>query len=592
MSITASYIIGFILLFRLLFGKRFPRLFTYALWGIVLIRLALPFSIESVFSIFNVIHTPGVSNTEVAEYLLPSIGPGEQPQMDMGSTVIDNPPSPAPVTPVNQMQIIIPIAMWVWIAGASVLILAYLISYITLRMKLSTATLYKNHKGIYQSDKIMSPALAGILKPRIVFPHNIEKVCTESEIELIGAHERIHIRHFDHIIKPFSVLLLCVYWFNPLIWLAFYISNKDREFACDESVVNLLGEDVRKEYATSLLKISTYQNNIFSAPAFGESNIKARITSIVNYKKPAARIGAVAAVVIILVGVVCLTNAKNVNLPVNEKELFKDYGWTVDYLIGSRTDKLSNLRELPTFAPHPYYYAYHNELSKDIGLGMEGFANREIDVEIYKIKESMPAEFYPIQDARGVVIKADSKIIGAYISVGRHSTFNACSLRGNSFEKTTGLSFNKWLEGKIAADNQEERLAELQPEQVMLEYFNALKHEDQKSALSCLSKQTLLDGLSANMQDDVLFNEFIDLPLTNSEIGAKTAFSNLKSVNVVQIKPLGINDTAKEGKRFRIVVDLQYKQDISIGSGRQSWDCTMVYETPQTGWKIDGFGHA
>ena len=217
-------------------------------------------------------------------------------------------------------------------------------------------------------------------------------------------------------------------------------------------------------------------------------------------------------------------------------------------------------------------------------MDMSGYYNSaNIDVEIYRINESMPQEFYPIQNCRGIVVKENGKIIGAFISAGRHSTFNACSLKGNSFEKAAGQTLDGWLAERVQGDTNDEKLSKLEPEQIIKEYFTALNEKDAQTAKGCISKNTLLGNLTSNMPNDELFNEGYGLLLTDSD------FSNLKSAKLIEAKL--INEPDKNTKTFRITVDLQYDKVISIESGEQPWDCIMVYESPQTGWKIEGFRH-
>ncbi|QHA01445.1 DUF5301 domain-containing protein [Dehalobacter restrictus] len=264
--------------------------------------------------------------------------------------------------------------------------------------------------------------------------------------------------------------------------------------------------------------------------------------------------------------------------------LFKKYGWTLDYQISAMNNKLNNITVLTGFNPNAYYFAYNNVLSSDIGLDLSRYSNSaNIDVEIYRINESMPQEFYPIQNCRGIVVKENGKIIGAFISAGRHSTFNACSLKGNSFEKTAGQTLDEWLAERVHGDTTDEKLSKLEPEQIIKEYFTALNKKDAQTAKGCIWKKTLLGNLTSNMPYDELFNEGNGLLLTDSD------FSNLKSAKLIEAKL--INEPDKNTKTFRITVDLQYDKVISIGSGEQPWDCIMVYESPQTGWKIEGFGH-
>lgn len=264
--------------------------------------------------------------------------------------------------------------------------------------------------------------------------------------------------------------------------------------------------------------------------------------------------------------------------------LFKKYGWTLDYQISAMNNKLNNITVLTGFNPNAYYFAYNNVLSTDIGLDMSRYSNSaNIDIEIYRIRESMPQEFYPIQNCRGIVVKENGKIIGAFISAGRHSAFNACSLKHNSFEKTAGQTLDQWLAERVQVDTTDEKLSKLEPEQIIKEYFTALNEKDAQTAKGCISKKTLLGNLTSNMPNNELFKEGYGLLLTDSD------FDSLKSARLIKAKL--INEPDKNTKTFRITADLQYDKVISISSGEQPWDCSMVYESPQTGWKIEGFGH-
>ena len=271
-------------------------------------------------------------------------------------------------------------------------------------------------------------------------------------------------------------------------------------------------------------------------------------------------------------------------------ELFQSHGWTLDYQINQFKSNLEDINVLWDFNPNQYYFAYNNELSKDIGLDMSKYTNTtNIDVEIYRIHESMPKKFYPVQNARGIVVKRDDQIIGAFISAGRHSTFDACSLKGNSFDQVTGQTIDRWFEKMIDASNEEKRLSKLEPEQVIEEYFVALDNKNMKAATSCLTKKSLLGGLTSNMSNDQLFNERVSLPLTSTDIETKSDTGNLSSAKLLQVKKrTGSNETTKV---FSVTVELKYKGGGSIASTEQIWDCHMVYESSQTGWKIEEFGH-
>lgn len=274
--------------------------------------------------------------------------------------------------------------------------------------------------------------------------------------------------------------------------------------------------------------------------------------------------------------------------------LFAKYGWTLDYKLGRTDGKLNSITSLSGFDPSDCYFAYNNELSKDIGLDMSIYPKGYyVDIDIYRVHESMPEEFYPIQNCRGIVLKHNGEIIGAFISAGRHRTFNACSLKGNSFEKVTGKTVDEWLSDKLKADEYDKRLSKLEPEKVIEEYFKALDNKDFHAAQACVSKKTLLDYLTANMPNNKLFNEAVSLPLTDSPMPGGN--DNLKSAKLIKVEPLvdeqlhGAGD--ENTKTFMVTVDLQYREIVTIGNGEQPWNCRMVFESPQTGWKIESFGH-
>lgn len=287
-----------------------------------------------------------------------------------------------------------------------------------------------------------------------------------------------------------------------------------------------------------------------------------------------------------------LLENENIDFNIADREalnLFREHGWTLDYRINTLSDVLGNIHILSDFYPNTYYYAYNNELSKDIDLDMIKHSNSNIQVDIYRVHESMPEEFYPMKDSRGIVIKSDGEIIGAYISAGRHSTYVASSLEGKSFEEITEKTLNQWLTDMIKADSSEERLATLEPEEIISEYIMALNNKDTKLATYCMSKINLLDSISANILNSELYNKGISLPLTDVNIGAKSNFDNLDSAKLLKV--VEIKELLDGSKVFGVTLDLQYKNELTITSGEQYWECHMVDESPQTGWKIIGFGH-
>ena len=207
MSITASYIIAAVFLIRLISIKKMPKLFSYALWGIVLLRLVIPFSLPSEFSVLNLFTSPVSIPTEIsisapsANTELPQINT-DISQINTSTSQVNMDGSITTVIPKGQPS---PTEFWfnmvavIWIIGMAAFLLWYAISHILITRKLKTATLYKD--SIFLSDKVKSPIVFGFVKPRIYLPSDIENICSDSEIKHIIAHETVHIKRCDHITK-------------------------------------------------------------------------------------------------------------------------------------------------------------------------------------------------------------------------------------------------------------------------------------------------------------------------------------------------------------------------------------------------------
>ena len=299
MSITASWLVLAIIVVRLIF-KKAPKWILCLLWGLVAVRLICPFSIESAMSLIP-----------SAEPLPQEIIYTAEPQIHSGVTVIDNAVNPvlessmtpAELTSANPTQIWSFILSQVWILGM-VLMFAYtLVSYLLLKRKVATAIPLV--KGIKQSEYVDSPFVLGIIRPVIYLPFSME----EGDMAYVIAHEKAHIRRRDHWWKPFGFLLLSIYWFNPVLWMAYILLCRDIETACDEKVIKDMKLDDRRAYSTALLNCSIHRRSIAACPlAFGEMGVKARVKSVMNYKKPAFWVILIALIVSVVVAVCFMTN--------------------------------------------------------------------------------------------------------------------------------------------------------------------------------------------------------------------------------------------------------------------------------------------
>lgn len=278
MSITASYLVLAILILRLLLRKA-PRWIHVTLWGLVGLRLVFPFSIESMLSL--------IPSTEPLpqEFLYaatPHIQTGIPYVNNMLNPVIAQSLAPAELTSANPTQIWSFIFSQIWLLGVVLLALYALISFLVIRRRVRPSIRVGGR--LYLCDTIDTPFILSILKPRIYLPSELDQATADHVV----AHENAHLKRRDHWWKPLGFLLLTVYWFNPVIWLAYVLLCRDIEAACDEKVIRDMDPAYKKAYSEALLQCSVPRRLIAACPlAFGEVDVKARIKSVLNYKKPA-----------------------------------------------------------------------------------------------------------------------------------------------------------------------------------------------------------------------------------------------------------------------------------------------------------------
>lgn len=304
MSITAGWLILAVLCVRLLFRK-IPKWVNCVLWGVGAIRLIFPFSIESEFSL-QPSAEPIKSTTMIEGELLPYV-----PSVDSNLAIVENTVNPIlaetfayqETESTAPLQVITELAGSVWFCGMLVLFAFAIGSMVRLRFCVREAVRYRGN--VYLCDAVKSPFILGIIKPRIY----LSSAVWEDEMDYIIAHERAHLRRKDHLWKPLGYFLLCIYWFNPLCWIAYIMLCKDIELACDEKVIRDMSFDDKKKYSRVLLSCATQKRMVFVCPlAFGEVGVKERVRTVLHYRKPAFWITLVAMVICVVVAVCFLTN--------------------------------------------------------------------------------------------------------------------------------------------------------------------------------------------------------------------------------------------------------------------------------------------
>ena len=300
-SIAASWMVLAVFLLRFAL-KKAPKWVHVLLWGLVAVRLLMPFSIESSFSLIPSVQTVP---QEILRYQ------GTQLSQPAYIDIVTNPNLLGDVSiqlgqTVDRVQWRMVYMTFVWLGGMAVMLLYAVASYWWLHRKVSTAVRYKDN--IYQSENVPSPFVLGILRPQIYIPFSIK----QQDIPHVVAHENAHIQRKDHWWKPLGFVLLAIHWFNPVMWLAYTLLCRDIELACDEKVIRNLKNEQRADYSQALVDCSVNRRIIAACPlAFGEVSVKERVKSVMHYIKPVFWVVLISVVASIIVAICFLTNPKS-----------------------------------------------------------------------------------------------------------------------------------------------------------------------------------------------------------------------------------------------------------------------------------------
>ena len=321
MSGTASLVILLVLLFRL-FLRKAPRVFSYALWAAVLFRLLCPVTVESPVGIIpSGMPVLLEQRLEVADRLNVADRPGA-PDSSGASNISRDPdtlavaeeaPDTGGITDfqegraaqsVTSLAGLLAIATAVWLCGAAGLLLYSLISLFQLQRRLLGATPLAGERQVWLADHLSSPFVLGLFRPRIFLPSDLPK----EERGYILFHERTHIRRLDPCFRALAWLAAVIHWFNPLVWLAFYLAGKDMEISCDEAVLRNIDRDIRADYSSTLLRLSTGKRLPIGPLAFGDSRLQSRIKHVLHYKKPALWVINLALITVLAAGTALATD--------------------------------------------------------------------------------------------------------------------------------------------------------------------------------------------------------------------------------------------------------------------------------------------
>lgn len=306
MSMTGSIVILLVMLARLIL-RRAPKIFSYALWAVVLFRLLCPVAFTAPVSALKALE-PKVQEASESTSVIYFIPAEVNQNSDFAFVPADNQSGTEPVPAEESAHTrldLMTVASYVWLAGTGIMIAYSVIQYVRMRLKLIGAMAYRGN--VYRADYIDTPFVMGILSPKIYLPSDVPK----NERKYIIAHERHHISRFDHIIKLLAYSALCIHWFNPLVWAAFILAGKDMEMSCDEAVIRKMGSQIRADYSASLLRLATHKKIIAGMPlAFGEGDTKGRVMNMAKWKKPKLWVSLTCLLLCATILVACAVNPK------------------------------------------------------------------------------------------------------------------------------------------------------------------------------------------------------------------------------------------------------------------------------------------
>lgn len=316
MSITAGYCALIVIVLRFLMG-RLPKIYSYGLWLAVFFRLLCPVFPESSYSLVRFepreiwqditydmqTAKEGNKTAETGKAAAPATGIESGNEESVGERNLRTENFQGGNLYIEggeniggqkiNWQLCIKTAGFIWLAGAIALILYSFRSVSMLKKQLAEARC--RGENVYEADNLRTPFVLGVIKPRIYLPSVLEG----KEREMVLVHEKTHIKRKDYLIKSGAFLISSIHWFNPLVWLSYYLMCKDMEMSCDENVIEKMGQEVKKDYSVSLLSLASGRKiDSVRLTAFGEGNVKQRIVRVLRYKKHSVKAAVLGSVVL------------------------------------------------------------------------------------------------------------------------------------------------------------------------------------------------------------------------------------------------------------------------------------------------------
>ena len=301
MSCITSIIAILLLSVKFIFQKiGFPRKTMFLLWSVIAFRLLCPITVSSDISLFNISSALNHTSLQQRENIVDTdaviryeISPDERADV------------PDVSTPANGIEIMKWISAVVWLAGMCAMLLFGTVSYLLLKKRLRFAI--KQKDNIYTAENIPTSFIFGVSRPKIFIPENI----MGQDFDYILLHETTHLKRADHITKIAAYLILSLHWFNPLCWVMFKLFSDDMELACDETVMQKIGIENKKQYLNTLLDNSVNKPKTILPyhVCFSVNLTKRRVKSVIKLKRRSKLMAVLAIIVCVFTVTVFGTNA-------------------------------------------------------------------------------------------------------------------------------------------------------------------------------------------------------------------------------------------------------------------------------------------
>ena len=398
LSLKGTLVIAIVIAVRFLL-KKAPKVFSYCLWMVAFISLIFPFSIKSSISFANLIPKEITINNQSNKKSNLIIYEGYQEENNFIEDIEENQNENQSINQNENTKELKrnyiksnelkkeDIYFYAWISGVSLLIICSIASTVKLRKRLKGSR--QVDENVYENKSLETAFVFGLIKPKIYLPTGL----APEEEKYIRKHEEVHIERLDHLWKFLAFIVTIIHFFNPLVWLAYYLMGLDMELSCDEKVVKDLGNSIKKDYSKSLLSFSTGRKILTASPlAFGENNTKTRIKNILSYKKPKKFVLALCFILLAVVAVGCLTDKNEKEPKENSKaqeetqeESFDSariYKSPKEFLKGTIENQIDSLFSSLGYEISDYRIDNLEKVSKDINIDGE-------KIEVYKYAYSL-----------------------------------------------------------------------------------------------------------------------------------------------------------------------------------------------------------